>query len=88
MDFYSREQQDGIRFSWNYWPNTKLTQTRIVVPVGAIYSPMKEIEELPLVEYQPVMCKQCQVVLNPYCQVDFRFKVWICPCCTTRNYFP
>lgn len=41
-----------------------------------------------LVEYQPVLCKQCAAVLNPHCQVDFRFKNWACPICTTRNNFP
>jgi len=27
-------------------------------------------------------------VLNPYCQVDFRTKLWVCPFCLTRNHFP
>lgn len=27
-------------------------------------------------------------VLNPYCQVDFRSKLWVCPFCLTRNHFP
>ena len=88
MDFYQRESQDGLRFSWNYWPCNKLTETRVVVPVGSIYTPLKEIEGLGLVEYQPVLCKQCQAVLNPHCQVDFRFKNWGCPICATRNNFP
>ena len=56
MDFYQRELQDGLRFSWNYWPCNKLTETRIVVPVGAVYTPLKEIEGMALVEYQPVLC--------------------------------
>ena len=88
MDFYQRELQDGLRFSWNYWPCNKLTETRIVVPVGAVYTPLKEIEGMALVEYQPVLCKQCTAVLNPHCQVDFRFKNWACPICATRNNFP
>lgn len=88
MDFYSREVQDGIRFSWNYWPCNKINEQRVIIPVGAVYTPLKEIENMPLVEYQPVLCKTCSTVLNPYCQVDFRFKIWICPICTTRNSFP
>jgi protein transport protein SEC23 len=67
MDFYQRELQDGLRFSWNYWPCNKLTETRIVLPVGAVYTPLKEIENLAVVEYQPVLCKQCTAVLNPHC---------------------
>ena len=41
-----------------------------------------------VVEYQPVTCKTCLAVLNPHCQVDFRFKNWGCPICATRNNFP
>ncbi len=88
MDFYAREAQDGVRFSWNYWPNTKLAATRVVIPVGCIYTPLKEIENMGLVQYQPVLCKTCQSVLNPHCQVDFRFKAWTCPICITKNNFP
>ena len=88
MDFYQREIQDGIRFSWNYWPSNNIAETRVVLPVGAMYTPLKEIENMALVEYQPVFCKTCQAVLNPHCQVDFRFKNWGCPICTTRNPFP
>lgn len=34
-------------------------------------------------------CKPpCRAVLNPYCQIDVRAKLWICPFCLTRNSFP
>jgi hypothetical protein len=36
-DFYGPEQRDGIRFSWNAWPSSKLDATRIVVPLGCLY---------------------------------------------------
>ena len=88
MDFYQREQRDGIRFSWNFWPCNKIGAARIVAPVGCMYTPMKDIENLALVQYQPVLCKQCQTVLNPYCEVDFRFKTWLCPICMNKNSFP
>ena len=81
MDFYLREIKDGVRFSWNFWPCNKIGATRVVVPVGAVYTPMKDIENMPLVQYQPVPCKQCTTVLNPYCIVDFRFKTWVCTTC-------
>ena len=41
----------------------------VVVPVGCMYSPMKQIESMPAaLEYEPVRCKQakCAAVLNPY----------------------
>lgn len=41
-----------------------------------------------MVPYEPVPCKQCGAVLNPYASVDYYAKVWICPFCYTRNHFP
>jgi hypothetical protein len=41
-----------------------------------------------VVPYEPVPCKQCGGVLNPYCSVDYYAKVWICPFCYSRNHFP
>lgn len=38
--------------------------------------------------YEPVTCKTCRAILNPYCQVDVRGKLWICPFCLQRNAFP
>ena len=67
------EDRDGGRLSWNVWPATQLEATRTVVPVAALYTPLKEREDLPPVLYEPVMCKPpCRAVLNPYCQVDVR----------------
>ena len=88
MDFHQRELQDGLRFSWNYWPNTKIGATRVSLPIGALYTPMKDIESLTSVQYQPVLCKTCNSVLNPSCQIDFKFKTWLCPICANKNNFP
>lgn len=64
------EDRDGVRLSWNVWPASKVEATRTVVPISALYSPMKESEErasLPPVAYEPVTCKPpCRAVLNPY----------------------
>lgn len=35
-DFAGAEDRDGIRFSWNEWPTTRLEATRIVVPIGCV----------------------------------------------------
>jgi hypothetical protein len=35
-DFYGPEQRDGVRFSWNIWPSTRLEATRIVAPLGCL----------------------------------------------------
>ncbi|TYZ59310.1 hypothetical protein PybrP1_001189 [[Pythium] brassicae (nom. inval.)] len=88
-DFHGMEAKDGVRFSWNSWPCTKLEATRSVIPVGALYQPLKPIEGIPsAVEYDPIHCKGCSAVLNPFVQVDFVSKLWVCPFCVTRNQFP
>lgn len=36
------EDRDGIRLTWNVWPSNKVEATRLVVPIGALYQPLKE----------------------------------------------
>lgn len=44
--------------------------SRLVVPIGAIYTPLKEKTDTPLLQYEPVTCKApCKAVLNPYAYV-------------------
>ncbi|TPX68583.1 hypothetical protein SpCBS45565_g03043 [Spizellomyces sp. 'palustris'] len=87
--FEEIEDQDGIRLSWNVWPSSRLEATRMVVPIGALYTPLKEREGVQAFAYEPVTCKMpCRAILNPYCQIDVRGKLWICPFCLQRNQFP
>ncbi|KAJ8390778.1 hypothetical protein AAFF_G00099100 [Aldrovandia affinis] len=84
------EDRDGVRFSWNVWPSSRLEATRMVVPVAALFTPLKERPELPPIKYEPVLCSRatCRAVLNPLCQVDYRAKLWACNFCYQRNQFP
>ncbi|KZV79466.1 hypothetical protein EXIGLDRAFT_743128 [Exidia glandulosa HHB12029] len=83
------EDRDGVRLSWNVFPSSRIEATRTVVPVAALYNPLKFREDLPPVLYEPVACKPpCRAILNPYCQIDVRGKLWICPFCLQRNAFP
>nr|BAA02209.1 MSEC66 [Mus musculus] len=68
------EERDGVRFSWNVWPSSRLEATRMVVPVAALFTPLKERPDLPPIQYEPVLCSRttCRAVLNPLCQVDYR----------------
>ena len=65
------EDRDGVRLSWNVWPSSRLEATRMVVPLGALYTPLKERADLPPIQYDPVMCARasCKAILNPMCQV-------------------
>uniref|UniRef100_A0A665UKS1 Protein transport protein SEC23 n=1 Tax=Echeneis naucrates TaxID=173247 RepID=A0A665UKS1_ECHNA len=84
------EERDGVRFSWNVWPSSRLEATRMVVPVAALFTLLKERPDLPPIQYEPVLCSRatCRAVLNPLCQVDYRAKLWACNFCYQRNQFP
>uniref|UniRef100_A0A9J7X2I6 Protein transport protein SEC23 n=2 Tax=Cyprinus carpio TaxID=7962 RepID=A0A9J7X2I6_CYPCA len=81
------EDRDGVRFSWNVWPSSRLEATRMVVPVASLFTPLKERPDLPPIQYEPVLCSRatCRAVLNPLCQVDYRAKLWACNFCYQRN---
>ncbi|KAI9360878.1 protein transporter SEC23 [Pilaira anomala] len=91
MNFDEIEEQDGIRFSWNAWPSSRSEATKAVVPIACLYTPLKEREDFieSPIWYEPVTCKApCRAILNPYCQIDVRGKLWICPFCLQRNALP
>uniref|UniRef100_A0A8C3M4M7 Protein transport protein SEC23 n=1 Tax=Chrysolophus pictus TaxID=9089 RepID=A0A8C3M4M7_CHRPC len=81
------EERDGVRFSWNVWPSSRLEATRMVVPLACLLTPLRERPDLPPVQYEPVLCSRptCKAVLNPLCQVDYRAKLWACNFCFQRN---
>ncbi|XP_061407453.1 protein transport protein Sec23A-like [Lethenteron reissneri] len=91
QEFISQgEERDGVRFSWNVWPSSRIEATKLVVPLGGLYTPLKERPDLPPVQYEPVLCSRatCRAVLNPLCQVDYNAKLWACNFCLQRNPFP
>ncbi|KAG2394020.1 hypothetical protein C9374_003784 [Naegleria lovaniensis] len=88
MDFTQSENSNGIRHSWNILPANRLDQSRCIVPVGSLYTPLKEIPNLVTLPYEPVVCKTCRGILNPFAKVDYRTKSWVCPLCMDMNMFP
>jgi protein transport protein SEC23 len=84
------ETRDGVRFTWNIWPSNRLETSRLVVPLGCLFTPLKERADLPIINYDPVQCTRhtCRAVLNPFCTVDYRAKIWLCNFCLQRNNFP
>lgn len=90
MDFETNEDINGIRFSWNVFPSTRTDANKNVVPVGCLYTPLKECEGLNVAPYNPVICAgpQCKAILNPYCAIDPRNNSWTCPICNARNHLP
>ncbi|GMY23569.1 protein transport protein SEC23, partial [Fagus crenata] len=87
-EFVELEAQDGVRMAWNVIPGTKQEAINCVVPISAIYTPIKTFPNLALLPYSPLRCRTCRSVLNPFAIVDFVAKIWICPFCFQRNHFP
>mmetsp|Transcript_16153 Transcript_16153/g.34976 ORF Transcript_16153/g.34976 Transcript_16153/m.34976 type:complete len:765 (-) Transcript_16153:369-2663(-) len=87
-DFAQLEEVDGVRLTWNVWPTSKVDATKCVIPFTAFYTPNKRLPNMPVLPYEPIPCKQCGAMLNPYARVDYYSKVWTCPMCMGRNHFP
>lgn len=88
----SAEDIDGVRLNWNLWPQSKVEAAKIVLPLGCLYTPLKEstTRPPPPVQYEPLLCgrQNCRAVLNPFCQVDNKARIWTCAFCFNRNAFP
>ncbi|MBA0631353.1 hypothetical protein Godav_000234, partial [Gossypium davidsonii] len=87
-EFMELEAQDGVRMTWNVVPGTKEEAGNCVVPVSAIYTPIKPFPNMLVLPYAPLRCRNCSSVLNPFCVMDFAAKIWICPFCFHRSHFP
>jgi protein transport protein SEC23 len=42
------ENRDGVRFSFNCWPDDRQSASKCVVPLGALVTPLKPIAEVPV----------------------------------------
>eukprot|EP01018_Ginkgo_biloba_P035241 Gb_05558 [translate_table: standard] len=87
-EFADMESVDGVRMTWNVWPNSKIEASKCVVPLATVYTPIRPVPDLPVLPYSPLRCKSCLCILNPYSRVDYTAKIWICPFCYQRNHFP
>lgn len=38
MDVHEAEDRDGIRFTFNTWPGTRVEATKCVIPMGCMYN--------------------------------------------------
>lgn len=85
---YCNEDKDGVRCTWQFWPNSKQALNSCIMPLSVFYTLHKDIQGMGLVEYDPVLCPKCKSVLNSHSAVDFTAKVWACQFCLSRNQFP
>lgn len=84
------ESRDGVRLTFNVWPSTRVEANKLVVPLALLHTPFKNHPDLPCLNYEPVCCARsnCKAVLNPFCYVDYKTKIWTCIFCLQRNSFP
>ncbi|GAA0157830.1 vesicle coat protein [Lithospermum erythrorhizon] len=90
-EFLELESQDAVRMPLNVIPGTKSAAAQCMIPISAIYTPLKPLSTNPLLPYAPLRCRSCRSLLNPFCIVDFSpptNKIWICCFCLNRNHFP
>eukprot|EP00917_Polyrhabdina_sp_WS-2016_P009746 GHVP01021439.1.p1 GENE.GHVP01021439.1~~GHVP01021439.1.p1 ORF type:complete len:752 (+),score=103.02 GHVP01021439.1:56-2311(+) len=91
MDYGEHEAQTGVRFSWNLWPPTREGLTKLELPLGCLYTPLKDLpRDIPLLTHEPVRCRDgnCGCVLNPFCHIDVKSRTWLCQTSMQRNPFP
>jgi protein transport protein SEC23 len=71
------EEREGLRLSWNVFPSSRMEASRLVVPIGALYTPLKELTDTPILQYEPISCKApCRAVLNPFWYITSQQQLW------------
>lgn len=83
-DFHVFEAKSGARLSFNNLPTSKIGSA----PIGCIYSPLKQLQDEQYCEYGPVLCSNCNAIMNPFCEVDFVNKRWKCSICGQSSSLP
>lgn len=61
--------------SWNVLPSDKIDIGRMAVPLGVVYTLLRQQQVLP-VQYDPVSCKGCRAILNPYWYATLSSEFW------------
>uniref|UniRef100_A0A6B2KYB8 Protein transport protein SEC23 n=1 Tax=Arcella intermedia TaxID=1963864 RepID=A0A6B2KYB8_9EUKA len=60
----------------------------MIAPLSCLYTPLKNVQSLKLLSYDPLSCNSCGAYLNPYCQVELNTFSWTCPFCYMKNRLP
>lgn len=94
------ERDNGVRLTWSTWPNSRLEAKKHVIPLAAIYAPLKnrDVEWFAdeqngmFVNYDCIRCQnqRCNAIMNWTSgnKVDYHQKYWTCTLCNTRNNIP
>lgn len=82
------EQQFAARTTYTQFPNCQQKVEQFEIPLATLISPVKRLEHLSQMEYNPVRCAKCNGVLNPRVAVSYQQKTWNCNFCGSTNTFP
>ena len=63
--FIELEETDGIRLSWNVWPNSRIEATKAVIPFGALYTPLKPLPNMVVSHALPQCVAECAANKSP-----------------------
>lgn len=87
MDFEEREDNDGIRLTWNNVPKLKLQNHRNVAPLAALYTPFNNKLEVNCLNVAHMLrCRQCKAFVNPYVTINQQMgDIWYCQFCSFGN---
>ena len=67
-------ERNGLKFVWNILPNSRTDMTKIIIPLGFHYTPLIKNENIPLLEYDPLRCRNCNSVISPLFPFSVRGK--------------
>ena len=48
MSWSDLENADGVRFSFNCWPDDRQSAQKCILPLGALVTPLKPIQDVPV----------------------------------------
>lgn len=41
-----QEARDGVRMTWNAFPGSRIEQQRLLLPLGCMYTPLKQVKQV------------------------------------------
>jgi len=69
----------GVVYQRLTYPGCCYVHHSQVVPLAVVATPLRPLPGLVALQYDPVKCRGCACILNPYCHVDFGSHSWACP---------
>lgn len=87
MNFEEKEDNDGVRLTWNNVPRSKFQNLRNIAPLAALYTPLNNKLSVTCLDMSQMMrCRQCKAFVNPYVTINQQTSdIWYCQFCSFGN---